>query len=67
MKIRELAEYCSSIEIDCDKCENKAQCEEMENITKEKYFMSVIVKLRKKLFLLRHFVLLKTEYLNYPN
>lgn len=36
----------------------------LENMTKEKYFMSVIVKLRKKLFLLRHFVLLKTEYLS---
>ncbi len=32
MKIRELAEYCNSIVIDCDKCENKAQCEEMGNI-----------------------------------
>lgn len=35
MKIRELAEYCCSIEIDCDKCENKAQCEEMGNILQD--------------------------------
>lgn len=35
MRIRELAEYCNSIEIDCDKCENKAQCEEMGNILQD--------------------------------
>ena len=35
MKIRELAEYCNSIVIDCDKCEHKAQCEEMGNILQD--------------------------------
>lgn len=30
MRIRELAEYCSSIEIDCDKCENKELCDGLQ-------------------------------------
>ena len=30
MKIRELAEYCSSIEIDCDKCEHKELCDGLQ-------------------------------------
>lgn len=29
MKIRELAEYCKSIDIDCDKCEYQAQCQQL--------------------------------------
>ena len=29
MKIRELADYCKGIEIDCDKCENKGYCNTM--------------------------------------
>ena len=33
MKIRELAEYCSSIEIDCDKCEHKELCDGLQEIT----------------------------------
>ena len=36
----------------------------LENMTKEKYFMSVIVKLREKLFLLRHLEIFRTEYLS---
>jgi len=27
MKIKELADYCKSVEIDCDKCEHKYICE----------------------------------------
>ena len=30
MKIRELAEYCNSIEIDCDKCEHKELCDGLQ-------------------------------------
>ena len=29
-KIRELAEYCCSIEIDCDKCEHKELCDGLQ-------------------------------------
>ena len=29
MKIRELAEYCKSISIDCSKCEHQAQCQQL--------------------------------------
>lgn len=30
MKIRELAEYCNSIEIDCDKCNGKTDFSDCE-------------------------------------
>lgn len=30
MKIRELAEYCNSIEIDCGKCEHKELCDGLQ-------------------------------------
>ena len=26
MRVRELMDYCKSIEIDCDKCEHQTQC-----------------------------------------
>ena len=29
MKIRELAKYCESIDIDCDKCEHKKECQKL--------------------------------------
>ena len=30
MKIRELAKYCESINIDCDVCENKKECDDFQ-------------------------------------
>lgn len=30
MNIKELANYCKSIEIDCRKCEHKEKCREMQ-------------------------------------
>jgi hypothetical protein len=30
MKIRELADYCIKIKIDCDKCENEGYCNTMQ-------------------------------------
>ena len=30
MKIRELAKYCESIDIDCDVCENKKECDDFQ-------------------------------------
>lgn len=35
MKIRELAKYCESIDIDCDICEHKKECEDFNNRMKE--------------------------------
>ena len=35
MKIRELATYCKSIDIDCDKCEHKASCENLQNFLED--------------------------------
>lgn len=29
MTIKELAEYCRTIDIDCDKCEHKSECQKM--------------------------------------
>ncbi len=30
MKLKDLAVYCKSIEINCDVCEHKSKCEEMQ-------------------------------------
>ena len=30
MKIRELAKYCESIDIDCDVCANKKECDDFQ-------------------------------------
>ena len=35
MKVKELAEYCKSIEIDCYVCRYKEKCEKMTNILEE--------------------------------
>ena len=33
--LQELAEYCKSIDIDCDKCEHKKECEDFQDRIEE--------------------------------
>ena len=35
MKIRELADYCKSIDINCDKCIHKKKCDNMQNMLED--------------------------------
>ncbi len=35
MKIRELADYCKSIELNCDKCIQKKKCDNMQNMLED--------------------------------
>ena len=35
MKIRELATYCKSIDIDCDRCEHKDACKQMQSFLED--------------------------------
>lgn len=35
MKIRELADYCKSIIINCDKCIHKEKCDNMQNMLED--------------------------------
>lgn len=35
MKIRELADYCKSIDINCDECIHKKKCDNMQSMLKD--------------------------------
>ncbi len=35
MKIRELADYCKSIELNCDECMHKKKCDNMQNMLED--------------------------------
>ena len=35
MKIRELADYCKSIDINCDECMHKGKCDNMQNMLED--------------------------------
>ena len=42
MKIKDLAEYCKSIKIDCDNCEHRNECYELETALKHKSAYGVV-------------------------
>lgn len=35
MNVKELGEYCNSININCDVCEHKKECEKFTNVIEE--------------------------------
>lgn len=35
MKLKDLADYCRSIEIDCDKCEHKDLCKHLQYLLED--------------------------------